>query len=287
MQFSVGLVYDKRYHSFFGRKGVRKMEWITLSSRQNPAVKLCASLADKKAREKSGLFPAEGETLLFDFAQNGLYPEMLFLSTDAALSPKQIEETIPKTTVLYSVLPHVFEKMTTEKGSQGVLALYSQKKLAQILPTPQKGFFMALECVQDPGNLGTVLRTACALGFDGVFLVGGADPFSPKAVRASMGALAKIPLQTFSSTADLFDHLEENRIRSVATCLSSDSVPVLETDLSAPLCILVGNEGKGLSELAKQRATFRSIVPIEKMESLNAAVAASLFMWECKRRENR
>ena len=261
------------------------MDWISLESRQNPAVKQCAALAENKSRAKEGLFLAEGVTLLFDFARENIFPEKLFLSKDAIAVKEKIDALLSSSDCRrYLVLPHVFEKLTTEKGSQGVVSLYSVEKITKALPIRRHRSLIALECVQDPGNVGTVLRTAAAFGFDGVCLVGGADPFGVKTVRASMGALCRIPVLRFPSTSELFDYLEEKGVSSVAACLSATAKPIEACDLSHPVCIWIGNEGKGLSEEAQKRANECGIIPMEQMESLNAAVAASVFMWEVKRR---
>ena len=132
-----------------------------------------------------------------------------------------------------------------------------------------------------------MIRSAAAFGFDGVLLVDCADPFSGKAVRASMGAVCRVPVRTFSKTEELFDFLRREKIRSVAACLGERAVPILDTDLESPLCILIGNEGKGLSREAVEKADLVSVIPMEDMESLNAAAAAAIFLWEVKRRSEK
>lgn len=262
------------------------MEWTLLSSRQNPSVKLAFSLHEKKKREETGLFVAEGLTLFFDFAAIGLYPEAVFLSTDAERERERIEKALAPSpeTVCYSLLPFVFEKITSEKGSQGIVSVYRRDRFEKALPLCRFEKLIALENVQDPGNLGTVLRTALALGFDGVLLVGGADPFGTKAVRASMGAISRIPRLSFASVHELFSFLREKGVHSVAACLGKDAVSIENATLSSPVCILIGNEGKGLSREAVEGADQRAIIPIQGAESLNAAVAAAIFLWETARR---
>jgi len=261
------------------------MEWISVESRQNPAVKLCAALEQKKAREENDSFLAEGKTLFFDFAQMGLLPKKVFLSQKALALRDRLDSVLFGSECrCYLLADFVFEKITSEKGSEGIVSLYSVSELKAALPLQRTERLLALENVQDPGNLGTVLRTAAALSFDGVLLVGGADPLGSKAVRASMGAVARIPVRSFSDTSSLFCFLEEAGVRSVAATLASDSVLLPEADLSAPICVLIGNEGNGLSAEAQERASCRCMIPISGMESLNAAVAASIFMWEIQRR---
>jgi TrmH family RNA methyltransferase len=171
-----------------------------------------------------------------------------------------------------------------ENGSLGIVSVYSVSDVKKIVPFTRTGKLIALERVQDPGNVGTIIRTASAFGFDGVLLVDCADPFGPKTIRATMGSIVGIPIQTFPDTAALFAFLEEKGARSVAACLASDSRPIGETELTEPVCVLIGNEGKGLSEEAVKRSDFTSVIPMETMESLNAASAATVFLWEIKRR---
>jgi len=261
------------------------MEWKKIESRSNPTVKFAASLADKKFRDREGIFSAEGFTLFFDLSKMGLFPRKIFLSEKAASVRLRIEEALGKENAeLYLLSENAFEKVTTEKGSQGIVCVYAVSDVRRVAPLTCTDKLIALERVQDPGNVGTVIRTASAFGFDGVLLADCADPFGPKAIRATMGAIAGIPIQTFSDTSALFSFLKEKGVRSVAACLAPNSRPIGETDLSAPVCVLIGNEGKGLSEEAVASSDLTCVIPMKTMESLNAASAASVFLWEIKRR---
>lgn len=261
------------------------MQWTVIESRQNPTVKRCAALSEKKARDKEGMFSAEGSTIFFDLAHLGIYPKAVFLSSDREDLKRRVEECIGKTEVkAYLLAPFVFEKITSEKGSEGIVSLYEKEAVTAQLPFPDRGRFIALENLQDPGNVGTILRTAAALGFDGVITVGGADPFGGKCIRSSMGAFAMIPVKSFSTTEDAFSHLRERGVFSVAACLAEDSSVITEISFPPSVCVWIGNEGKGLSETAISLADKKSIIPISRAESLNAAVAAGVFMWEIARR---
>lgn len=261
------------------------MDWKKIESRANPAVKFAASLADKKFRDREGVFAAEGMTLFFDFCKMGLFPRKVYLSEKAASFRPRIEDALgTEQSELYSLTASAFEKVTTEKGSQGLVSVYSVSDVQKLKPLVKTDRLIALERVQDPGNVGTVIRTASAFGFDGVLLVDCADPFGPKTVRATMGAVAGIPIRSFSSTVELFAFLKEKGVRSVAACLTPDARDVGETDLSGSVCVLIGNEGKGLSEEAVSFSDAKAIIPIKTMESLNAASAATVFLWEIKRR---
>lgn len=262
------------------------MQWIVIESRQNPAVKRCAALSEKKARDKEGVFSAEGSTILFDLSALGIYPEAVFLSSDRLRLKSKVEECLENHNVkAYQLAPFVFEKITSEKGSEGVVSLYRKDTIKAAMPFPERGKFIALENLQDPGNVGTILRTAAALGFDGVITVGGVDPFGGKCIRSSMGAFALIPMKSFSKTEDAFSYLKERGIFSVAACLTEDSCHITETSFPPSICIWIGNEGNGLSENAIALADKKSIIPISRAESLNAAIAAGIFMWEIAKEE--
>ena len=261
------------------------MDWKKLESRANPSVKFAAALAEKKFRDQEGVFAAEGLTLFFDFCKMGLFPQKVYLSEKAASLRPQIEEALGTAAPdLYLLTPSAFEKITTEKGSQGLVSVYSVADVQKLKPLTDTKRLIALERVQDPGNVGTVIRTASAFGFDGVLLVDCADPFGPKTIRATMGAIAGIPIRLFPSTSALFSFLKEKGVRSIAACLAPDSQNIGETDLSGSVCVLIGNEGKGLSDEAIASSDGKAIIPIKTMESLNAASAATVFLWEIKRR---
>ncbi len=261
------------------------MEWKKIESRSNPSVKYAASLSDKKFRDRQEVFSAEGFTLFFDFCQMGLFPQKVYLAEKAVSFRMRIEQALKTSnSQLFLLSDSAFEKVTTEKGSQGLLCVYSVRDVHALMPLSKTGKLIALERVQDPGNVGTVIRTASAFGFDGVLLVDCADPFGPKAVRATMGAIAGIPIRTFSQTGELFSFLKDKRVRTVAACLAPDSREIGETDLSEPICVLIGNEGKGLSQEAISLADASCVIPIQTMESLNAASAATVFLWEIQRR---
>ncbi len=257
------------------------MDWNVIESRQNPAIKFAASLAEKKARDREGVFVAEGTTLLYDFCSKGMFPEAVYLSQSALGLKEKVESLLgDRSASLYLVSHQAFEKITTEKGSEGILSVFSRKKLSSVCPLCSFHRLVALENVQDPGNVGTVIRSAASFGFDGVLLTGCADPFSTKAIRASMGGIANVPVQVFSDTSSLLAFLNEKKVRKVASCLAPDSRSIQKTDLSSPVCVFIGNEGKGLSQVAIRGCDEKSIIPICNTESLNAAAAASIFLWE-------
>lgn len=261
------------------------MNWNRIESRQNPLVKLCASLSEKKAREREGFFLADGMTLFLDLCEKGIYPEKVLVSEKALHLTDAVEARLDGASCeTFLLSAPAFERVTSEKGSEGIVSVFSLVRLQEKVKPVSFRRLVALENLQDPGNVGTVLRTAAAFDFDAVLTVGGADPFSAKAVRASMGAIGSVPVISFPDTAALMEQLKDWGVHSVAACLRPDSVPIADAKLSEPVCVLIGNEGKGLTEEAMAKSSERCIIPISGMESLNAASAATVFLWEIKRR---
>ena len=263
------------------------MEWIRITARGNGAVKEAASLREKKYRDRLGLFPAEGFTLLREAVESGIDPEKVFAAERSEKRVASLFESSSFGGRFYLLPDGVFEKITSEKGSEGVVSLFPARA-AKGEPDPENGsFFLVLENLQDPGNVGTVLRTAAALGCDGVYLAGCADPFSPKAIRASMGAVFHQRFQIFSGSGEVFSLLKENKIVSRAMALKKDAALLSEVSFAGKTAFWIGNEGHGLSKETLSQCEGSVLIPMREMESLNAAVAASILLWEKARREKR
>ena len=258
------------------------MVWNRIESRQNDAVKFAAGLFDKRARDKAGAFCADGFSIFFDLAAAGVFPACVYLSDTAVSMRQSIERALSPDTLcrLYLLSETAFEKITSEKGSEGIVSVYEKRAVHTANPLRAFRRLIALENLQDPGNVGSIVRSAAAFGCDGVLLCGGADPFGPKAVRASMGAFARIPLAVFSNADLALDFLEEKSVRSLASCLSSEALTPRQMNTAPPVCLWIGNEGSGLSPAVLLRAHQKIMIPMQYMESLNAACAASVLLWE-------
>ena len=139
----------------------------------------------------------------------------------------------------------------------------------------------ALECVRDPGNVGTIIRTAAALGVDRLILADCADLYNPKTVRASMGALFKMNFTVCGDLAEVIPELKKQGRRVISAALTGSSVTLGNTDLKANDCLIVGNEGHGISESTVNASDETVIIPMtDKTESLNAATASAVLLWE-------
>lgn len=258
-----------------------------ITSRQNPLVVETAKLQDKKYRRQSKTFFLEGEKLFFEAikSQATLCYAMMTEDAYARLCPVGKSYPFP----VYCVSETVFEKISTEKSPQGVLSVlkdldFLHKRYIIYSSDSQKKKFL-LCGIQDPGNLGTMIRSANAFGIDELILSEDcADLYHPKTVRAAMGALFR---QRISVCADLPASIEALRKQGYtvyAATLNEASRPLTSVDVTAQVCFAVGNEGHGLPPSVIDACNGAVIIPMQPdTESLNAAVAASILMWETAR----
>lgn len=248
-----------------------------LQSRTAEKVKALCRLRDSaKERAETGCFLAEGLRLCRDIAQ--YLPARELYATEKMLAEH------PELTALaaqtFEISDAVAEKLSDTKTTQGVFALFERPApLEHLRPG---GRYLALEHVQDPANLGALLRSASAFGFEGVLLCSHcADWFSPKVLRAGMGAVAKLGYACYDDVGELAKALKAVNIPLYAAALeravSLEHAPAL-TD--AGLAVLIGNEGNGLTSEAVALADVTVRIPMmPNVESLNAAVAGSILLW--------
>ena len=247
---------------------------LTITSRENPQIKqVCGLLSAAKKRRKEGLFVCEGFTLLEEALRRGLQPKAVYcLESQAHRLPKL---DCPCALVNQSVL----EKLSDVPTPQGVVFTLPLPEAENTLAGNR---FLALDSLRDPGNMGTILRTADAFGLDGVILLGDCvDVYSPKVVRSAMGSLFSTRLYAMTAE-ELKSQLDGMDIPLYAATLAADSRPVTQLDLKRS-CVIIGNEAHGVSAETIDCCTGSVIVPIQSAESLNAGVAAGILMWEMRR----
>lgn len=252
-----------------------------VASRDNPAFKAMARLASSAAeRRKRGLTVLDGAHLVGAFLHAGHDVETLLVSRSALDRPEvgEIARAVAEGSIL--VVPDkLFESISTVDSATGVLAAVPAPKGAPI--PPDADLVLVLEDVQDPGNVGTLLRSAAAAGVRHVALAGGsAFAWSLKTVRAGMGAHFRLNvLEGVDAPAFAAG------FRGTSVALAGESARSLyELDLRGPVAILVGNEGAGLSDAARRAAKVAARIPMPgAAESLNASVAGSLALFEVLR----
>ena len=252
------------------------MEVIT--SRHNP---LCVHIrklgAERKYRRAQGQFLCEGDKLVEEALRWNGGVEIL-LSAEGAPVPGGIPEGVR----LVQVPSELLESLSTVETPQRLLAVcrMPERRMPEILPRES---YLVLDGLQDPGNVGTIWRTADALGAAGVFLLPGcADPFSPKTVRSTMGACFRLPVWE-TRLEELCPRLEKAGIPLYATALREDTVDVRALSL-AGAAVVIGSEGRGVSAGTLERCAQTVRIPMrERCESLNAAAAATVVLWEMAR----
>ena len=237
---------------------------MVILSKNNPLVKELAALSDKKGRRETGTFLLEGEKTVRECVGSPLEIVRLVVREDYT------GETYGYPVVTLGA--DAFSAVCEAKTPQGIAA---EVKLPSFVIAPPKGNCLVLDGVSDPANVGAILRTAVASGYEEVYCIGTSDPFSPKCVRASMSAIFY---------AKLMQGTHEEALNALK------GVPVLAADMNGrnvfqfqppeKFALVIGNEGQGLSKIMRERADYTVAIPMgEHTESLNAAVAAGILMY--------
>ena len=255
------------------------MEIIT--SKNNSAVMAAAKLADKKYREREGKFAFEGIKLFSEAMAAGVRFSRVFV-TEAAYEKYAEKLSTLEKGVLTVVSEAVYEKLSFENAPQGVFSVAEY-----FSPSVKKetSFVLLLDGVADPGNFGAVLRSADAFGVDTVYTgKNGADLYNPKTVRACMGSIFRVDVRRSESIAKDIEALQKEGFRVFATALDKRSKDIRAVDFSGKIAFVIGNEGHGVSAEVLAACDGSVIIPMrEGPESLNAAVASSVVMWEAAR----
>ena len=261
----------------------KEYEYIT--SRQNEKVKEFAALKDAKGRASSGLFLAEGVKLAAE-AQSSGFARYLLINEEKSDDPavKELFGSCPTGVVKYVLAAPAFEKVSTESAPQGVIAVSEfPANYSRIAPSADEisgKRVIALDEIRDPGNLGGIVRSAAALGYDAVLLGSCADLFNPKTVRASMGAVFKLAFFECEDLAAALSELSSSR-RVLGAALYGEPENISDMKLHAGDIPVIGNEGHGITDAVSGACTSFIKIPItDRAESLNAGVAAALIMWE-------
>ena len=255
-----------------------------VSSLKNPAVQAARALRDARERARQGAFLLAGEHMVGEALAacpdrvSALFVDEARLEAYAALTA-----LVPQA-ACYAVPSHVLAAISQVKTPQGVAAVCAIPPS----PAPEEmgNRLILLENVQDPGNVGTVLRTLDAAGFDGCILTPGcADPFGPKALRATMGSVFRVPVCSVWNTVETVQALNARGYVTLAAALDGENF-YRRAPLPARLCVLIGNEGAGLTKQAQDACTHRFRLPMRGgAESLNAAVGAAVMMYDLINRE--
>lgn len=261
----------------------------TITSLTNPLVKSLRALHLKKHRDETGLFLAEGLQLVrYAIEANWKIDNLVCAAGglgDGAIADAAAQTKSSGGTVL-QVPAAVLAKIARRDNPQAVLGVFRQRfgNLARVgEPHGGSGLWVALERIRDPGNLGTIIRTADAAGAQGVILIGeSCDPFSGETVRATMGSIFHVPVMRVGES-DFIDHAGTTPARLVGTHLTG-AIDYRKADYRPPCVLVMGNEQKGLSDALAGACDQLVRIPMAgRAESLNLAVATGLMIYEARR----
>lgn len=259
----------------------------TITSRKNQRIKEAAGLVrSAESRRAQGLFVVEGARLCYDALRSGVPVQQLFFTPQAREKyGDYVEPLVQAAQAAFCTEPHVAELLSGTKNSQGVFAVCAQKPRLSLEALPETGRYLGLEALQDPGNLGAVMRTAEALGIAGLALFGECcDVYNPKALRAGMGAAFRLPVYQGGSFAEIAPHLHRRGFATFAAVPDAGAQPVTDCPFPEPCLLLVGNEGSGLLPETIEACSQKVTIPMKgRAESLNAASSSAILMWEMMR----
>ncbi len=264
-----------------------------ITSVQSDKVKFVVRLQQKaRFRFQEGLFVCEGKRLVQEVPEELLqevYIESGRLASDPGLAQWSRELT-SRGVRAEEVTPEVMEKMAGVVHSQGVLAVVQKPSFTKNdLIGNRTPLLIMLDNLQDPGNMGTILRTAEAAGVTGV--IGSSDSvdfYSPKVVRSTMGGIFRVPHVTSHDFVETIRGLQANGVRVYAAVLTKESKAYDEVDYTRPTAIVIGNEGAGIRKEIASCADWSVMIPMSgEVESLNAGVAAGVLLFEAARQRSR
>ncbi len=254
-----------------------------ITSKDNEIIKHITKLVSSaKYRRESGCFAAEGVRLCADGAASGAVVEAFLYTAKAAEKYSADFEAVYRSAEkTYELSEALFKKISDTTAPQGFMCIFKTLDKQQIsYKIDKKGNYTALEKIQDPSNMGTILRTAEALGTDGILLSRDCcDIYSPKVVRGSMGAIFRVPVMIVDNFTEYIAKLTESGFFTYAST-PHEAENIGNIDFSGGSVILIGNEGNGLREETIRACRKRVKIPMNgRAESLNAAAAAAILLY--------
>lgn len=260
------------------------MKEIVITAKNNQKIRELKSLTfSSKARKNSGFFAVEGIRLCRDAVVSGCKIRSVFYTAECEEKYQNDSDLIKSAAdSCFEVSNDVMKSVSDTVTPQGIICVV--KAVKNTFAFKEGGKYIALDTLQNPDNLGAVLRTAEALGIDGAVIYGGCDIYNPKALRASMGAIFRLPVNI---SDDLIKDLEIARSQGIKTyaCVPDrNSVSMTDADFSGGAVCVIGNEGNGISKDVIDACGQSITIKMDgRAESLNAAAAAAIIMWELKK----
>ena len=250
-----------------------------IRSRENPKIKYFASMHDRKKASKEGVVFIEGSRLCEDALLSGIRPIKTIVTEARYELFGKLKDEFDIGTEVTVTTEELFAKIASTVNPQGIAMIVDEPESVKELPGRDDGkdIYVVLENVQDPGNMGTIIRMADAFDLNAVILTNGCvDPYNEKVLRSSMGSVWHIPMIRGFSSGQVIDMLRENNVSCMAADLKGDTLDTSVIEL--PAAYFIGNEGSGLKDSTSVACDKKVKIPMPgKAESLNAASAASII----------
>ena len=257
-----------------------KIDYI--KSKDNKTIKHIISLQQRKYRQKFGEYTLEGIRAVMDLGKKGFLRAILIRESKRSELEPLVQKDFTISSV-YVVQDPIFDKIEHSVNGQGILGI--AKKCITNLDSfiVEDGLYVALDGVQDPGNLGTIIRTAVAAGAKGIFLLKGTvDPYNEKCVRSTMSALCNIPIFEDITLSEFYDFIKDNTIKTYVTSLDN-AKPYHTISYAKRSMVILGNEGNGVSKEIIEMCDQAITIPMYgDIESLNVSIAAALCMYKVR-----
>lgn len=258
-------------------------------SLKNQLIRKAISLKQKKYRDELGLFVAEGVRLVEDAVKSD-WEIVCAFCTDKSLEQERVQAVIAalndKKVSVYKVKREIYEKLSDTEAPQGLMVIIRKRLIgeADLMAQGKNSVIVVLDGVQDPGNVGTIIRTAEAAGCAGVIMLRGtADLFSSKVVRSTMGSLFRLPIISQADRQAVIAFSAEHGFKMLAAALDDTARVCYEFDFTAPTMFVFGNEGGGVSAELLTASEKLYIPMLGQAESLNVATAAAVVIYEALR----
>lgn len=257
-----------------------KIDYI--QSKDNKTIKHIISLQQRKYRQKFGEYTVEGIRAVTDIGKKDFLRSILIRESKRSELEPLVQKVFTVSSV-YVVQDPIFDKIEHSVNGQGILGI--AKKCVNDLHSliVEDGLYVALDGVQDPGNLGTIIRTAVAAGAKGIFLLKGTvDPYNEKCVRSTMSALCNIPIFEDVTLSEFYNFIKDNTIKTYVTSLEN-AKPYHTISYPKRTMIILGNEGNGVSREIIEMCDQAITIPMYgDIESLNVSIAAALCMYKVR-----
>lgn len=261
----------------------------SITSKDNSIIKEVASLREKKYRDRLGMYIVEGPNLVKEVLEYGGRPRFIFIRVGASQELTEILKLADNTSTVYELTGDVFAKISDTANPQGIIAVADKREYSpeDFFKAVSGGNVLVLDRLQDPGNTGTLLRMCEAMDFKGVILIKGcADPYQPKVVRAAAGAVQRLPMLFAEDADEAAGWLLSHGKRIFGAFMNADT-DISDADLRENAAVIIGNEGSGISDEFGKYAERVKIPMSGKTESLNAAIAGTIIMYESKRQKSK